>query len=1297
MSVYRGRPSISLTGDALAGPLMAPRPAVKALLALVALAVGCFALGIALRDNPGSAGRSAVARAPAHSYRQEGLLSLPAGARAPVSAALGEDSPAYRVTAAAGGYRAHSSAQRLALRFTRAGVSVSFRHARLGLALRDIGYGNRLRPVGALAPRGAANRVSYALGDGLREWYANGPLGLEQGFDLERAPAGGGGPLTLSLALSGNLRARLAHGGVSLTGHGAALRYAGLVVRDARGRKLRAWLELRHERVLIRIADRGARYPLRIDPLMQNGELTASDQTANANFGDSVAVSGNTIVVGARGANDGAGAVYVFTRPAAGWAHATQTAELTTSDPENNSNSHFGGEGLGASVAIDGSTIVAGAPFWSEYSNAGDVSDQGAVYEWTLPKSGVWTNATQTAYLTATDITDDDFLGVSVAVQGSTIVAGAPAHYSSETPENGPGVVYVYTMPASGGWVNANQTAELGGYYPDNGDTLGASVAISGSTIVAGASQEQYDGVGNNQSRGGVYVWTEPASGGWADATTVELTAPSDLHSRDQLGWSVAVSGSTIVAGAPAHSPSTESAALEGAVYVWTLPPVGGWADATQPAELTAAGAGGEDFLGGSVAVSGSTVFAGAPGHQVGSNIDQGAVYEWTLPVSGFWHDETQSAELTATDGAADDTLGESVAASQGTIAVGAPNYINSGAGTAYVFGGGYTVSGTVIGESCLPSACGNSLISGGMILVKGTASDGTSVSQSATTDASGDWSVTVPNGSYQAGPTIDGTSFADLPSFNPGRIDPIIVSNESVPNQDFATCVVTGTPEAGARDGAQPDPVATAASAPEPCVSQYTITLKASIPQSAIVDPSEEAHYELDRTKKNPDGYNDTDYWFSHYLRKSKLTRQLASLPSFPACKDFSDARVRTLTEKDVKIEWDSYLDGKAQLGTARVTLAWNQSDQKMTLVGVPSYAHMALTKVYDYHLEEPDSNPSDYCELTENVPVMLAPVLSSAAGSGGQLQGTDFSVVAAWGIPFDPAGLKVDTDTTIGQAVKNVASQLSHYIESHPIPRFFWETGKLLVNVAKIAVLLHVAEALSVTGASAFWSGEALATAAESIEAGITGVHLLAAAKDVPEAIGILGGLLGYGDENEGYPVISAVVRGRFETKPYTWGNVQIPSYTTLAVSAATTKFPNIGLTISRSPSPIHYPGIETYSGVLPWTTKDGLKNAGNLYFNNQSPPEGLASAHPFLLYDSTAYSYPEGEDALTRLLKQFSNMKLITKTLREEPYELVTPEAFPAENKLAPPPDCTETLKDPQPISKHTICWQFVDGVS
>lgn len=225
------------------------------------------------------------------------------------------------------------TAQGFSARFGRSGVAITAGSARFAISLRGYGRGGALSALTPVSPVASAGRVSYARGS-LHEWWANGPLGLEQGFDIARRPAGSGA-LTVSLAVSGNLR--LHHGAVLLPG---GLQYGGVQATDARGRALPAFLQVRDGRVLVLVDDRGARYPLRIDPyVQQSAELTASDAAAYDALGYSVAVSGATAVVGAPhqrfpqpyepSTDTDPGAVYVFKMGASGWA---QTAELTAPD-----------------------------------------------------------------------------------------------------------------------------------------------------------------------------------------------------------------------------------------------------------------------------------------------------------------------------------------------------------------------------------------------------------------------------------------------------------------------------------------------------------------------------------------------------------------------------------------------------------------------------------------------------------------------------------------------------------------------------------------------------------------------------------------------------------------------------------------------------------------------------------------------------------------------------------------------------------------------------------------------------
>ena len=625
------------------GPKIGERSVIGALLIVI---VGVVAGAVFPPQRHPVAKRGAVRRS-----EHQGLSSMPLAARGLVSAALGAADPAYRVRGR-GRLHALNPSQRSRLSFARSGVLVSTDGSRLSLALAAIGYGHWLyRAAGAL-PRASANRVRYERG-AISEWYVNGPLGLEQGFTVEhRSGRVVREPLTLLLALGGNLRPALSPGGrgvaFSDANGRAVLRYGGLSATDASGRALQTWLSLRKASLLVRVDLQNVHYPVRIDPFIQSAELTASDGAAGDELGGSVAVSGSTIVAGAPqhavAGHAAQGAVYVFSKPASGgWKNATQTAELTASDGAAD-------DELGYSVGFSGSTIVAGAP--GAHAVAGQ-GGKGAVYAFSAPASG-WRNATQSAELTASDGTTGDELGSSVAISGSTIAAGAPEH--AVAGNGGQGAVYVFSASASGRWQNSTQRAELTASDGAISDELGESVGVSSSTIAAGAGGHTVTG---HNGQGAVYVYSQPSSGWKSAAQTAELTA-SDGSAGDRLGDSVAISGTTIAAGSMLHTVRTNS--QQGAVYVFSAP-AAGWSNATQTAELTASDGAPGDGLGYSTALSGSTIVVGAYGHAGEAGDQQGALYLFLQPTSG-WKSGTQSTELSASDAAAGDELGYSVAIS---------------------------------------------------------------------------------------------------------------------------------------------------------------------------------------------------------------------------------------------------------------------------------------------------------------------------------------------------------------------------------------------------------------------------------------------------------------------------------------------------------------------------------------------------------------------------------------------------------------------------------------------------------
>lgn len=190
--------------------------------------------------------------------------SLPPLAQAAISTAIGHDLMAYHASPSPSGPRMRNEGNEFSVEFSTAGIDLTQSSDRFGMKLRAYGRGRTPREVASARPHATTNRVEYRRGD-LVEWYANGPLGLEQGFTLAR-PAGRpkDGPITLAFALSGSLTASIdpdARGATLGRSGVAVLRYAGLVAVDARGVDLPAWLELDEERLLVQVDDAGHTIP----------------------------------------------------------------------------------------------------------------------------------------------------------------------------------------------------------------------------------------------------------------------------------------------------------------------------------------------------------------------------------------------------------------------------------------------------------------------------------------------------------------------------------------------------------------------------------------------------------------------------------------------------------------------------------------------------------------------------------------------------------------------------------------------------------------------------------------------------------------------------------------------------------------------------------------------------------------------------------------------------------------------------------------------------------------------------
>jgi phosphodiesterase/alkaline phosphatase D-like protein len=619
--------------------------------ALAALALLSLVVGIDVFEGA-SAGRPAppapvpAARLlPAH----KGAPTLPLAAQGVVSAALGAAGAEYRVRHVAGGLEARSAAARLRVGFDSAGVHVRSGTTQVGLRVVAFGYGASLQSVGTVTPRVNANRVTYAH-RGLSEWYANGPLGLEQGFTIARAPSSGKvTPLTLSMALSGNAHASVDAGGQSVTlAHAGApsLRYGALVVTDARGRALRSWLELDAGRLLLRVDARGAHYPLRIDPLIQQGsKLTGGEEVGPAAFGNSVALSadGTTALVGGPGDRVGLGAVWVFTRSGSTW---TQQAELTGGEEVGQ-----GQFGYAVALSADGNTALIGG--------GKDNSSVGAAWVFTRSES-IWTQ--QGPKLKAKGETGDGHFGccaVALSSDGNTALIGGYADNGSV------GAAWVFTRSKST-W--SQQGSKLTGGGEVGKGRFGFAVALSGEGNTAL--------IGGGADDGGVgAAWVFTRSGSTWTQLGSKLVGAEEAGSS-QFGFTAALSseGNTALIGGGADDGGV------GAAWVFTR---SGSTWSQQGPKLT----GGEEVAEGHFGCCGVALSSEGNTALIGGSSDNGAVGgAWVFTRSGStW--EQQGPKLTGGGEVGAGGFGSSVALSANALhaLIGGFND-NGGVGAAWPF-----------------------------------------------------------------------------------------------------------------------------------------------------------------------------------------------------------------------------------------------------------------------------------------------------------------------------------------------------------------------------------------------------------------------------------------------------------------------------------------------------------------------------------------------------------------------------------------------------------------------------------
>jgi hypothetical protein len=403
----------------------------------------------------------------------------------------------------------------------------------------------------------------------------------------------------------------------------------------------------------------------------QNVYLKASRPDQSDHFGTSVAISGDTLVVGAQhedsasggvngdqSNNDAgdSGAAYVFVRSAGSW---TQQAYLKADVPQ----AH---EFFGASVAISGDTIAVGIPRTSEYGDT--TAHSGQVYIFVRDAGGHWTKQAKLAGSTTDDM---DLFGWSVVLQQDLLVVGAP-YESSGTRQSG--AVYAFRR-AAGAW---GAPTKLKGSQGHVESVFGWSLALDADTLVVGA-MDHSGLVMTTAGPGSAYVFVASGST-WTEQQRLQAPQPTEGAT---FGWSVAVQGNTTAIGASRAdlikiTPAGEVYLFERTADQWNFSQV-----------LAAPFPRRSDYFGASVALSSGLLVVGATGDASGARGLQadpsrsdanasGAVYLFGRQPMGW----VRSAYMKTSNAEANDAFGDHVALDGDTVVVGAIGESGTGMGT---------------------------------------------------------------------------------------------------------------------------------------------------------------------------------------------------------------------------------------------------------------------------------------------------------------------------------------------------------------------------------------------------------------------------------------------------------------------------------------------------------------------------------------------------------------------------------------------------------------------------------------
>jgi hypothetical protein len=369
----------------------------------------------------------------------------------------------------------------------------------------------------------------------------------------------------------------------------------------------------------------------------QRQKVTSTPRGVGAEMGYSVAVSGDTMVVGARHDSTTAaqaGAAFVFVLSGTTW---TQQAVLLANDGA-------ASDEFGYSVAISDNTIVVGA-----FHDDSPLSNAGSAYVF-VRSGATWTFQQK---LTANDQTADDLFGNAVAAEGDTIVVGA---YHADLPSNSEaGSAYRYTRSGTV-WSQVQRLLPVQG--PNGvllGDHFGSATAMSGGKVAIGASGDDNPFT----AAGAVYVF---ALNGGTYSVEQKLTIASGTNG-DSFGGSVAIEGNMLVGGATENSGVVGQSAI-GAAYAFEF----NGSTWQSQGRLVASDRAGFDRFGWSVGVSDGVIAVGARGDTTAAGSEAGSTYIFNRSGSTW----TEMQKLTPGDPLNGDRFGASVALSFGNLLIGA-------------------------------------------------------------------------------------------------------------------------------------------------------------------------------------------------------------------------------------------------------------------------------------------------------------------------------------------------------------------------------------------------------------------------------------------------------------------------------------------------------------------------------------------------------------------------------------------------------------------------------------------------